>query len=400
LIDDAPSGTTRDRLLAVLFERSDARSLNESTVSTRRTAWKLARRRFGTVLGVSVVCADGPKRASRTDPASLGRESIREPSMARPNAALRVLVCGIVGVASLPGAAWAGCEYDLPLDQPVHADTFAEIIFEPECGELSDALTKRLDADPTLLVVDPEDDPESAQSSRAEALEAVALMSLRDALLRGNRDDARRRIDALLATAEPGGITDELLTGDETDWVAVEGEPPAPVEDFERTPGIGVVDILDGSASKAPGPIPSVGPDWVLEFGACGNPAFSWYFLMSRYPTNADAWVAVGRPDLALNALLAQQWVSGLALGVLPPHLRETAERFLGPGTYVDEVERALAGIQISEGPDGRRATLPLFGESLPLPLGYKTWKQTEPTIFQSTADLADFLRPVLLERE
>ncbi len=303
-----------------------------------------------------------------------------------------VIALGAAGAAMalLPLGAVAACRYNVPATGPIDIQDLQEMTLYRECGALVDELAKRLEVDPLLIAINPELDPEDVEAERADTLEFARLRRLKVLLAEGDRTGALQRIEQLLANANPKGTVHWALTGEPQPDGTLDGETASP----------GIIDILEGKVPAAPRPIPAVGANWELMFGWCGTPAASWHHDALNQPIAADAWLGVNRPDLALNALLVDQWVSGLSLGMAPPRLREFGERFMGPGTYAREVERALAGIQILEGPDGRRATLPMFGELLPVPLGYRTWNAAEPTIFQTPADIASYLRPLLLGRE
>ncbi|MCU0755477.1 MAG: hypothetical protein MUE46_10200 [Xanthomonadales bacterium] len=159
-----------------------------------------------------------------------------------------------------------------------------------------------------------------------------------------------------------------------------------------------ILDILDGKAAP-PDPRFNTPPNWILAQGFCGTPLVTYLRIDQMQLSVADAWRAMGRPDLAIAQVLGDEWTKALSLGTVPPRLREHAEAWLGTGGYEREVEIALRGLRLEKGVTGTHLTLPLFGHALPLPVGYQSWDEPEPTRFPSAEAAAEFYRAWLLER-
>jgi hypothetical protein len=215
----------------------------------------------------------------------------------------------------------------------------------------------------------------------------VAFDGLRHALLHRDRLAIERSMAAL-----------ERMTG-ERDGVRVD-DTSEMFGAFEQR-GPEIRRILDGRI--APPPIASrldAVPDWTLQFGFCGTPLMMFYREATAFPEAEDAWIAVGREDLAIQSLLQRQWVAAIGLGMAPPRLREYGERIFGNGGYRREVESALAGIRIDDTATGRTAFIPLLGQWLPLPTAIQSYGDEQPRGFSSPDVLAEWLRPMLLGRE
>ncbi|UXI70061.1 hypothetical protein [Tahibacter amnicola] len=119
--------------------------------------------------------------------------------------------------------------------------------------------------------------------------------------------------------------------------------------------------------------------------------------MTNLLPGASDAWVAAGRPDVAVQQLLVESWRPALASASRLPMLREYTERAFGPGSYRREVEAALASIRITAGLKGLEGRMSLLGLSVPVPLGYYSSRDEEPRRFETPDEIARWLRPLLL---
>ena len=80
------------------------------------------------------------------------------------------------------------------------------------------------------------------------------------------------------------------------------------------------------------------------------------------------------------------------------PRLRALAEAAFGPGSYEQEVEAGLAAVTLDlRSVDGPRASLPLFGMTLPVPVGIGADASDPDAIFASQQELEDYLRRILI---
>lgn len=149
-------------------------------------------------------------------------------------------------------------------------------------------------------------------------------------------------------------------------------------------------------------------PDWLPTRGFCGTPVVGYIMSTRLFPDMADFWVAQGRHDWAIADLLQREWLVALDFGIAPPELRYFVEQMLGPGSYDREVELALAGLRIIKTPSGTIASLPFLGRTLPVPLGYRlapprpSENGDDPKTrfeFETPVELAEYLRPILLDR-
>lgn len=86
-------------------------------------------------------------------------------------------------------------------------------------------------------------------------------------------------------------------------------------------------------------------------------------------PDVADALVAMNRHDEAMVAFLVEHWTEAAARLELPWRLRQLAEAIYGPESSAAAFESALASIRIDQDPNGRTASLSMFGVWLPLPV-------------------------------
>ena len=100
-----------------------------------------------------------------------------------------------------------------------------------------------------------------------------------------------------------------------------------------------------------------------------------------------------------MSAVLAAEWTEALRLGMVPPQLVEYVGLLLGPGSYEREIEMALNGIRLEKRLDGMHASLPVFGHTLPLPVGWQS-RDGKTVRFDSANEVAAFVRPILLGRD
>ncbi len=223
----------------------------------------------------------------------------------------------------------------------------------------------------------------------------VVVDGLRHSLLRGDRAD----IDAAMQAIETLTHRRDVDPAGEDD-PRVERAVQEMMQDFAPRYA-GIRDILDGRVAPPATPARfDALPDWTLQFGFCGTPMLMFWHDTTDFPETEDAWIAVGREDLAVSSLLQRQWVEAMQLGTTPPRLREYGERMFGIDGYRREVESALAGIRIDDTPTGRTAFIPLLGQWLPLPTAIQSYDQEQPQRFDSPEALAEWLRPMLLGRE
>lgn len=254
------------------------------------------------------------------------------------------------------GAARAG---DCPIDSDQVAkagfDTAFLVLSTSRCADLHDLAAERIAA-----VADVDADP----ATRSFA----SLARVRVDLRHGRLADAEAH---LLQAREQIAADDD--------------EDPARVD--------AMLAALRGVAAP---PVPTAAPDapWILQFGWCGTPMVH-YLMSARVSTSlADVQLATGHPEWAIQALLAEEWQVAMSMGVVPPRLRELADAAFGPGSYEREVESALAALRYQVMPGGEaRADFPFFGLALPLPVGTKSWRQEQPTKFESAEQVRDYMR-------
>jgi len=223
----------------------------------------------------------------------------------------------------------------------------------------------------------------------------VVVDSLRHALLRGDRADIDAAMRALETLTHPRDVDP---AGE--DDPRVERAVQEILQDFAPR-HTGIRNILDGRVAPPATPARfDALPDWTLHFGFCGTPMLMFWHDATDFPETEDAWIAVGREDLAVSSLLQRQWVEAMQLGMTPPRLREYGERVFGIDGYWREVESALAGIRIDDTPTGRTAFIPLLGQWLPLPTAIQSYDEELTQRFDSPEALAGWLRPMLRGRD
>jgi hypothetical protein len=219
---------------------------------------------------------------------------------------------------------------------------------------------------------------------------AVAVARLHDALWEQDLPLARRLLIESVAVAE------------QVDAALESGDGHAAVEDGSAQWTLRLQQvrrIIDGrytaSASKATQTVPA---EWAIEFNRCGTPVVFFVVQAMLSVVVADAYAAVGKPELGLQHLLSEQWVDAMSLRVAPPRLRAFATRAFGPEAYAQEVEAALQGIRIEDAVNGRFAYMPIFGLWLPVPLGEQGGVSGPSVRFDTREQVADYLRPILLD--
>ncbi len=283
----------------------------------------------------------------------------------------------------------------------------------------------------------------SVRASEVLELDAVSLLDLFNDILEdgtciGLRADAETRLDELLAQddwserdggPQIAGLSLQLaeerlrhaLTAGEVDrvrnaiaavqerqaWmVELEGDPHErgeghfidqwQQEEADRLASIEA--ILDGeSVIFDSDRIATPRPDWTLFYGRCGTGTMLFLQRARHIAGVPHALLATGQPELALQALLHEQWVPSLELGMTPPLLREFSERAFGAGSYEMEVARALAGLELRSTPLGWEAEMPLFGITVPLPVAVQSWLEAGSKPFAARQQLAEWVEQRLL---
>lgn len=159
-----------------------------------------------------------------------------------------------------------------------------------------------------------------------------------------------------------------------------------------------ISDVIDGGTIQPSFSMVALAePDWHIGFNQCGTPAY-FYLLSARLlPSRADALVAIGNSRAALVDMISRQWMPAMQMGVLPARLREFSAHYFGEQRFHSEIELALSSIRLEQTPTGRFAFMNLFVTEVPMPVGKQS--QTGMTRFETTGDIADYLRS-LLKRE
>lgn len=292
---------------------------------------------------------------------------------------MRAWIVSLALLGGMAGADAAACRVEIDPEASDHERLF-ELQMQPACAAEVARLMSKVEAElaqPLQTSGLSEEDAEYASEERLGLMTMVAAWKLREALRAGDIAGARKRIGELtsLTSARDQDEGDELPEQLTAILGVLDGRVPPP-------------DPRKGPAAK---------PDWVLQYGFCGTPLVMYRHAASSMPTAADAWLALGRPDLAISQLLADEWEIALSLGTAPPRLREYVEAMLGPGSWEREVRVALQGIRLRHEVDGVHASLPLLGYALPLPVGYKSWHQEHAVMFTSPAEIAEQVRESLL---
>lgn len=258
-----------------------------------------------------------------------------------------------------------------------------ELLIDSPCEDLRLPLAERIEQ----LLDEPPWQDEASAHHRRSMLDWARSTRLRDALQRRDLSAAAARLQQwrlqLISQAD----------GENAAW-----ERPGDEQLLQRLEQIGAV--ISGTAPPSiDDRIAAPQGDWLLYFGGCGTPLAMFHWTATTLPDPADAWLALGRPRLAVQTLLKEQWISALSLGTTPPRLRELAERGFGAGAYQREVERALEQIRIDWHLDGAHASMPLFGLQVALPLGHQSWREEEVQLLFDEQAIADYLRPRLLQQ-
>lgn len=273
-----------------------------------------------------------------------------------------------------------GCPLEGENIATLDAELLSEHLFDPRCHALAGPLADRAE----LLIAE----GAWADDIDAEGLQwlllSIAGLRTRIALHEGDIYTALNRLDDWEAIASTP-LEDEDATAIDEDG-AITSQARA------------LRAILQG-AQPPPSANSIAAPqaDWVLYQSGCGMGAAMFLTSATSMPSAADAWLARKEPELALQSLLQDSWIEAWSYGMTPPRLRELVERAWGPGVYEREVERALQQIEIEWTPQGRVATMPLFGLRLPLPLGTRSWQEESIRWLDSESQLVDFMRSRLL---
>jgi len=305
------------------------------------------------------------------------------------------------------------CPYTTAQIARMDIDTSWSLLGDFDCPALEPAIAARVDQLIRTGIRPADVDPEEFD----EARQLIDMILLRGSLEARDLFDARERLHALAMDVEreesallakrasrPGTRDDGPEAGaapgqdpGQAAWEATQSEAEQEGRTQARARWASIAAILDGAAPPVRTAIAAPTADWTLQFGGCGTPAMMFAFQALRVPGEADAWLAVGRPEIALQSLIAEQWILAVSLGMAPPRLRELADRAIGNSRYEAEVDAALAAIRIEPRPDGRYASMPLFGIVVPLPLGVKSWRDEQSTTFTDAGQIAAYLRPKLL---
>lgn len=108
----------------------------------------------------------------------------------------------------------------------------------------------------------------------------------------------------------------------------------------------------------------------VRRLRTCGTGAYLAAVYRASYPTEIDAWLAIGEPELALSELLRTDWTDFARDLQLPLLLRSVAVRAYGAAHANARFLSALSTIEVVSNPVQRSARMNLFGTWLPLPVG------------------------------
>lgn len=145
------------------------------------------------------------------------------------------------------------------------------------------------------------------------------------------------------------------------------------------------LDRVVGGGEPAPVPTLRVPADWspttATDDGSeVPNPEG---FLLSLLPDAADALLASGRPEQALQLAIDQGWIDLVVRSAGGWRLVELGEQVMGRMKYREAVEQAVRSIRIEQRPAGRYAAIPLLGRWRPLPLstGTVTYDPATPLI-------------------
>lgn len=224
------------------------------------------------------------------------------------------------------------------------------------CADASLALIDRMIAtierDPAAWMRDEEADLEE-MTDTLERLQRNRLAPLLQSHLHaGRRQDALAVLDTM----------DQQRTGDD-DFLGG--------TDLWPRDTAALREILAGKVAPAilPPPTAPRHPWTVTQYHfRCGTGLYMAFMHDVMAAQEADAWLAVGRSDVALSRYLDRAWLNWMTDRTLPPRTRDLAERLYGETGAANAFENAIAGIRVEEGPLGRSAQIPLFGRWLPLP--------------------------------
>jgi hypothetical protein len=274
------------------------------------------------------------------------------------------------------------------LDSVLLAELFDEVFDEGPCAPLRGAAEARLEAMVST--------PSWRDLEQPEPLAGLALMLAEQRLQRAlSAGDAPAAREAMAVVRQRQGWMIELEEADSeldqesymAEWQREEAKRLSRIEAILEGEPV----VFEGDRIAAPE------PDWTLYHGWCGTPAMMFHQRARNTAGAPQALLARGEPELALQALLREQWVDGISLGMAPPLLRELAERAFGEGAYEHEVARALAGIELRDTPLGWQAQMPMFGLSLPLPVAVKSWQDEDSKRFTQREDLVAWVEQLLL---
>lgn len=294
---------------------------------------------------------------------------------------MRNAIAAVLCLASAAAVAQDECAQALMDPDGEVPDNALEVLATPVCAAYREQALGMLEAWLLAEPAPPADGAEADDIAHLElernelALVAIA-MRLRQALERSDLKQARARLAAV---------------------ATLRAEDPRLEDPQWRQP---ILDILDGRAAPPRPTSFDAKADWIRHPAQCGMAAWAQVFDSQVMPSPADAWQALGRPDLAIAQLLQDEWTEAIGLGFAPPRLRAHVEAFLGPGSYERELDVALRGLRMDHGLDGTRITLPLLGHALPLPVGYSTRLAEETTRFASPTGAEGYFRDMLLDRE
>ena len=298
------------------------------------------------------------------------------------------IVALLLAAATAPAtAAESGCPYTLRDLPDLEIEELADRVFDVACPELREPLAQRID---DLIAAG--QTPEEVDDDELMFLSLTTTgIRLNAALWRGDLNTSnelfaklQQQVDAM----ELAALAEDAKAGQ---FDLDEEEPPSAFLSE-------IAAVLAGVASRnVPQTVPSPEPDWILRTTKCGFSVSMFNLDGVAMPSRADAWVAIGAPEVGLQWLLADHWVEAMSYGRAPPRLREFAQRAFGAGAYETEIKNALASIRIEDMPTGRHAGMRLFGMWVPLPIGREFWRDEVIAPFEDEAEIAEFLRRMLL---
>lgn len=177
------------------------------------------------------------------------------------------------------------------------------------CAEVAPkAIDRRIadmDRDPAAWLAELDETPEDFADTRAALLALRPLLAGKALMHQGSR------AEALAVLLESRGTDDPESRGALVDRESL-------------------VAILSGQGDPGVRPAPAAPAiPWVLDgfTWTCGTARFQWMIQHMAMPGEADAWLALGRTDLALSRYLDAEWLRAAADRSVPLRLREFAER-------------------------------------------------------------------------